>query len=107
LREDAPAKPNGGAGEARRGRPGDDGGGEPRKQDAGVLAEIGGQPVVYEVIPPVSLVPDEAGIERNIVKPTVSVWRDSSPRTSTLETEAGSWSSCANAAVKVTLKKTD
>ena len=80
-----------------------------RTADDGVLAEIGGQPVVHEVIRHLyRWYLDETDIEKHIGKPTVSVWL----RLLHPQLDPGDRSGFAELLlpalqVKVTLKKTD
>ena len=81
----------------------------PAKSEPGILAEIGGQPLVYEVIRHLyRWYLDETDVERNISKPTLSVWlRQLHPKL-----DPGDQSSFVEMVlpvlqVKVTLKKTD
>jgi hypothetical protein len=108
--EDAPAKPNEPVpAKPDEGGPATTAGVNPAKQDAGVLAEIGGQPVVYEVIRHLyRWYLNEADIERNIVKPTVSVWlRQLHPQLDPGDRSGFVELVLPTLQVKVTLKKTD
>jgi len=77
--------------------------------DTGALAEIGGQPLVYEVIRHLyRWYLNEADIERNITKPTVSVWlRQLHPKLDPGDQSGFVELLLPVLQVKVTLKKTD
>jgi hypothetical protein len=81
----------------------------PAKPDEGIMAEIGGQPLVYEVIRHLyRWYLDEADIGRHIDKPTLSVWlRQLHPPLDPGDRSGFAELLLPALQVKVTLKKTD